>query len=307
MIGKILAVGFVCVGAALGQTASVPADVGASSGANSVQTSSATPAATTAAPAKAYAFDVVSIRQNISELPGDFTGPTADGYHMANVSLVVPMRAAYVPLAGGATYYTQDQMQGLPDWMNENYDIDARIAEEDRAEWQKPESQKVMLRAMLQALLADRCKLAVHREVKEVGVRSLVVAKGGPKFKRTDPAVEHPDGVKLSWGGVMVYTQGGVSFYGTTMASFASFLSSMSNGGRPVQDRTGLTGQYDLILKVGSYAGPATNAPQDGISASDPGGSMIVPLLNGLGLKLESAKGQVETLVIDHMERPSAN
>jgi uncharacterized protein (TIGR03435 family) len=167
--------------------------------------------------------------------------------------------------------------------------------------------QKGMLQAMLQAMLVERCKLAMHREVKDVAVYSLVVAKGGPKFKETDPTVEHPDGMKLPWGGVMAFSNGAMSFYGATMASFASMMSSFGNGGRPIQDKTGLTGKYDITLKLGAMMGSAQNDPQSATAASDPGGSMILPALNDLGLKLESAKGQVETLVIDHMERPSAN
>ncbi|MGA2437195.1 MAG: TIGR03435 family protein [Acidobacteriaceae bacterium] len=283
-----------------------------------VAPATSTNAAATAAPAKAYAFDVVSIRRNISPMQmymGTQStipqfGPTADGYRMTNMSLALPLMTAYVPQVGGTAMYGQDQVKGLPDWfMSERYDIDARIADEDRVEWQKPESQKVMLQAMLQAMLAERCKLAVHREVKEVGVSSLVVAKGGPKFKETDPTVEHPDGMKLPWGGVMVFSSanGTMSFYGASMASFASMMSSFGNGGRPIQDKTGLAGKYDIIMKLGAYMGPAPNEQQGVTSASDPGGSMIVPMLNDLGLKLESEKGQVETLVIDHMERPSEN
>ena len=64
-----------------------------------------------------------------------------------------------------------------------------------------------MLQAMLQAMLAERCKLTVHREVKEAAVYSLVVAKDGPKFKETDTTVDHPDGMKLPWGGVLVPAQ----------------------------------------------------------------------------------------------------
>jgi len=191
MIGKILAVGFVCVGAAFGQTATAPAAAGAPAVANSARTSTATPA-----PTRAYAFDVVSIRQNktpatVAVLKQD--GPTADGYR-SHQPLALLLLTAYVPQVGGAAFYSlQDQIKGLPDWLlSDGYDIDARIADEDRTEWQKPEMQKVMLRAMLQAMLAERCKLAVHREVKETHVTTLVVGKGGPKFKETDPPVEHP-------------------------------------------------------------------------------------------------------------------
>src|ERR1039458_674729 len=164
-----------------------------------------------------------------------------------------------------------------------------------------------MLQAMLQAMFAERCKMAVHREVKEVAVYSLVVAKGGPKFKETDPTVEHPDGIKLPWGGVMVPGKDGMNLYGTSMASLASLLGGSGGAGRTIQDKTGLTGSYDLVMKNPDRGGPAPGEQQGGPTASDPGGSAIYSVLGDLGLKLESAKGQVETLVIDHMERPSEN
>ena len=213
-------------------------------------------------PAKAYAFDVISIRQNKTPMQGGMGmpvfGPTADGYHMANQSLLIPlMLTAYVPQVGGTAFYNpQDQIKGLPDWfMGERYDIDARIADEDRVEWQKPEMQKSMLQAMLQAMFAERCKLTAHREVKDTGVSSLVVAKGGPKFKETDRTVEHPDGFKLPWGGTMVMDlfngNGKLSFYGASMASIrVDHVVVGESVGNKSQDKTGLTGKYDYHLEV---------------------------------------------------------
>ena len=238
-------------------------------------------------------------------------GPTADGYR-SHQPLALLLLTAYVPQVGGAAFYTIDKIKGLPDWMmSDGYDIDARIADEDRSEWQKPEMQKVMLRAMLQAMLAERCKLAVHREVKETQVTTLVVAKGGPKFKQTDPTVAHPDGQRMPFGGVLVgHGEDGMSFYDTSMASFASFLSSFANQGYPVQDKTGLTGRYDFALKFGKTAADEQqdeSAAADPRGAGNPLGSLVLSGLNSVGLKLDSEKGQVETLVIDHMERPSAN
>jgi len=303
MIGKVLAVGLVCAGMAMGQTATAPV----------ASTAAVDPAASgaAAAPAKAYTFDVVSIRQNNTPLRGQRgipqSGPTADGYRLTNDNLLLVLLAAYVPQAGGATFYGLAQIKGIPDW-SERYDIDARISDADRAAWQNPAEQKVMLQAMLQAMLADRCKLAVHREIKEVPVYSLVVAKGGPKFKETDPTVEHPAGYKLPWGGeiTMTFSNDGGSYkmYGISMASFATWFSSWA--GRPVQDKTGLTGKYDLTMKQPALSGPSPGEQQDE-TASDPGGSASYSMVKDLGLKLESAKGQVETLVIDHMERPSEN
>jgi uncharacterized protein (TIGR03435 family) len=262
-------------------------------------------------PSNAYAFEVVSIRRNMNPQGTLQFGVTADGYRATNVPIFLLFNTAYTPQVGAAESYGIDQLKGLPDWINERYDIDARIADEDRAEWQKPESQKVMLQAMLQAMFADRCKMVVHREVKEVAVYSLVVAKGGPKFKETDPTVEHPGGQTMPFGGVLVgHGEDGMSFYDTSMASFASLLSSWANGGRPVQDKTGLTGKYDFTLKFGKTS---ADEQQDESAAADPRGggtplgSLVLSGLNSVGLKLDSEKGQVETLVIDHMERPSEN
>ena len=303
MIGRILAVGFVCVGMAVAQTASAPASSSAAASASAVTAQTATAGA---APAKAYRFDVISIRENKTPQTVTQFGPTEDGYRMPNWSLVRTLITAYVPREGSASFNYEDQIKGLPAWViNQRYDIDARIAEEDRAEWQKPEAQKTMLQTMLQAMLVDRCKLAVHREIKEAAVYSMVVAKGGVKFKETDPRVDHPGGIK-SYGAELVFAsingERGVTMYGASMASMATFLSQHSYGGPTIQDKTGLTGRYDVLLKY-----PAPNEPQGEESASDPGGNSIATMLNALGLKLEPTRGQVETLVIDHMERPSEN
>jgi uncharacterized protein (TIGR03435 family) len=262
------------------------------------------PSAPVAAPSKAMAFDVVSIRQNVStdfprNGPPPF-GPTPTGYRMTNSPLLLPILAAYVPQGGGSAF-TPDRITGLPDWaMQERWDIDAKVADEDIAEWQKPASQAKMLPAMMQAMLVERCKLAVHRDMKESSVYQLVVGKSGPKFKETNPDEEHPGGFKLPWGGVLVPSNGGTqTLYGASMASVASVLSLIGgpNLGRQIQDKTGLTGKYDITIK------PPAPTPGE---AYDPS-AMLYSVVEELGLKLDSGKAQVETLVVDHMERPSAN
>ena len=297
MTGRVFAVGLLSCGMTMAQAQTAPAP---------------------AAAAKPMAFDVVSIRQNLvaptqrRNGPPQF-GPTADGYRMVGGPLLLPIITAYIPQTGAAAFMP-DQIKGLPDWVmrEEAYDIDAKVSEEDMAEWQKPASQKTMLPAMMQALLEDRFKLVVHREIKDAPVYLLTVGKGGPKFKESDPTVEHPDGVKLPWGGVLVQSKGAPTLYGTSMASLATLLSSFGGGqgaGRQIQDKTGLTGRYDITLKPPDMGPPPPPSPGDAggaAVASDPA-SMIFTLVEGLGLKLESGKQPVETLVIDHMERPSAN
>jgi uncharacterized protein (TIGR03435 family) len=119
-----------------------------------------------------------------------------------------------------------------------------------------------MLPVMLKAMLADRFKLVVHREMKEVPVYTLVLAKGGPKFKDTSPDEPHPGTVAIpGGGGFMAPGDGGgkVRFIDTTMATFASISSNLA--GHTVQDRTGLTGRYDLSFQkptpMGSPSGGA--------------------------------------------------
>ena len=286
------------------------------SGSMAMAQATSAPATATAKRAKPMAFDVVSIRENPAALtqrrngPPEF-GPTADGYRMVGGPLLLPLITAYIPQTGAAAFMP-DQIKGLPDWvMRDAYDIDAKVSEEDMAEWQKPASQKTMLPAMMQALMEDRFKLVVHREVKEEPVYLLTVSKGGPKFKETDPTVDHPDGIKLPWGGVMVQSKDGATLYGTSMASLATLLSSFGGAqgtGRQIQDKTGLTGRYDVTVKPPDMGPPPPSSPGDagGAAASDPA-SMLFTVVEALGLKLESGKQPVETLVIDHMERPSEN
>ena len=298
MIGKILLAGFVCAGIAMAQSPNPPKAA----------------APMTPAAAKVYAFDVVSIH-NISEENGDIGKVTADGYRMINNLVYVVIRTAYLPQTAGSTHYSLGQMKGLPGWVNtEKYDLDARISGEDRAAWQNPAEQKAMLQSMLQTMLVERCKLAVHREIKEGPVYMLVVDKGGPKFKVTDPTVEHPGGMPMPWGGVLFpggMNGDGMRMYGASMTTFASYVSSiLSNMGLKevtVQDKTGLTGKYDITIKRPAPSESAPGEQQDGTAASDPGGISIYSRLKDLGLMLESGEGQVETLVIDHIERPSAN
>ncbi len=247
---------------------------------------------------KPMVFDVVSIRENKTAMTTPTMmalvyGPTADGYQAKNLPLMLPLLTAFVPTTGAA-FFTPDQITGLPDWaMRERYDIDAKVSEADQTAWQNPAQRAVMLPAMLEAAFADRCKLVAHRETKDSSVQLLEIGKGGPKFKETDPAAEPPPGMKLpSGGGVMVPGAGGVKLYGVTMASLATLLSQLPSIRQTVVDKTGLTGRYDLVMKM-SFGTGAEGGPEFS--------------LDDLGLKIHAGKAVVETLVIDHMERPTAN
>jgi uncharacterized protein (TIGR03435 family) len=277
-------------GLALGQGAPDANDVAAKTGAS-----------------RPPAFEVVSIRQNVAGGKVAAFGATPDGFRMVNMTLGRVLIEAYVPTTGGALY---SATEGLPAWVSQDrWNIEARIAEADRAEWQKPAKQQKMLQAMLQTMLAERCKLVVHRELKDAPVLYLEVAKGGPrfgaKFKEAEAGEANPAGGTLPYpgGGVFTSEGGQMHFYQAPMTLLASLLTNRNLDGPEIQDRTGLTGRYDLVVEWGAWTAGVGAAEAD---AADPGPTLF-SAVKALGLTLVAAKGQVETLVVDHLERPSAN
>src|SRR5205823_14395126 len=148
----------------------------------------------------------------------------------------------------------------------------------------------------VRSLLADRFRFKCHLVTKELPVYELVLAKSGPKFAETtaEPARRH----SISSNGNSHKID--MKATGITMADAARSFS--GDVGRPIVDKTGLTGQYDLQM---TWA-PATPAAQD--SDAGPGTpSIFTALQEQLGLKLVSAKGPVQVLVIDSAEKPSEN
>ena len=163
-----------------------------------------------------------------------------------------------------------------------------------------PEQRK-QIQQRIQALLADRFHLVIHRDAKEAPVYALVVAKNGHKLKES--ALD--EGLS---GGRGAVTAGGVS-----MTLLAGFLGGRL--GRPVLERTGLTGKYDFKLEwtpesneLSGKGGPEGPGEKGEPGGADPlGPSLSTALQEQLGLKLESQKAPVDTIVIDRVEKPSAN
>jgi uncharacterized protein (TIGR03435 family) len=169
---------------------------------------------------------------------------------------------------------------------------------------------------MVRALLEDRFKLKIHRETREIPVYALTVTKGGPKlqpFKEgscmavdfSDP--EHSSITMPEPGqpfplvcGMGRLSNSGYDFPGSTMATFCRDISNRLD--RPVVDRTKISGMFDIHLDL-SIADVVNPAPESAPGTTAPIGSAI----EKLGLKLEPTKGPGEFLVIDHIERPSAN
>ena len=246
-------------------------------------------------------FGVVSIRENLSPGGPQSYGPTPDGYRMVNLPLTLPILTAYVQSGSGAMF-SPDNIVGIQDVLMGmgRYDIDARVSEADRAAWQDPKQQPEMLREMLQAMLAERFHLRVHREIKQQNIYLLQVAKGGAKLQGTKPDDPHPGTMALPGGGRIGPSPDNMfHFYDMSMPVLATTISPYA--GRAVRDDTGLTGRYDFTFDKPSFATNTLTNPSADVGPS------ISSVLAGFGLRLEPAKGDVETLVIDQIEKPTAN
>jgi uncharacterized protein (TIGR03435 family) len=187
------------------------------------------------------------------------------------------------------------EISGGPEWLeSDHYDIVAVTPGEVR-----PTRDEQM--AMLRNLLADRFKLAFHREQKEFSIYELEVAKGGPKLKPSTAAPDDPAQLIST-----VYPQRIVlPARNATMGDLASLMQRAMLD-RPVVDKTGLTGRYDFDLEWApdetQFGGEVPAA-----SADAPSAPLFSAIQQQLGLKLEAARGPVEALVVDKAERPSEN
>jgi uncharacterized protein (TIGR03435 family) len=161
---------------------------------------------------------------------------------------------------------------------------------------------------MLQTLLEERFQLKVHRETKELPVFVLTVARSGLKMQPTkEGSCLSPRDVPSQPGSTPCGPRRVRSGSPTTIAIggrgmtvpyiFGGIIGNMLGG--PVVDKTGLQGQFDFTLE---WTPGGINAPADAT-----GPSIFTAVEEQLGLKLTSGKGPVEVIVIDHVERPSAN
>lgn len=242
-------------------------------------------------------FDVVSVKPNhtMDSYPGPMIG--SDGFYAPNQRLLQVMYWAF----GCDMDRDERHFSGLPGWVqSERFDIIGKVADADVPTWKKlPDSEK---ERMVREVLADRFKLVVHRESHEQPVYALVVAKGGSKM--TPVEVPESDHVYGQYGYVGP-EPGGIGGGHASMKALIDFLNRQKLG-REVVDRTGLTGNYDFMLKFTPF--PMDASPDDvADSSGSPYPYIFTALQEQLGLKLESTRGPVETIVIDHIERPSEN
>ena len=245
-----------------------------------------------------FNFDVVSIKPSSPDARGTGVNIQLGIYHVTNLSLRNMIMYAY-------HIRMPDQVLGLTGWAaSASYDISAKSNDELVAILKAmpvPERQQQQ-RLMVQAMLQDRFHLKAHLETKEMPVFALVLAKGGSKLKQADPNDTYTKGIKGSDGvghpGTISMNGGNLIAQGVSISSFAQNIAYEAN--RNVIDKTGLTGTYDFTLQW-------SRDDTQGAAGTDTGPSLFTALQEQLGLRLESTKGPVDVVVVDHVEMPSEN
>ena len=266
--------------------------------------SAAAPQAAASVAAPSIDFDVVSIKQNKDRTaPRGHSAPAnGDGMTFTNVPMVMAILYA-------CRFNNPTLALGLPDWtMVDRYDIAVKVSSEDVDAYQKlTRAQRSM---MLRKVLEDRIKLKAHLEPRPTLVYDLVLAKNGPQMKPAKPGDTYPNGFKAAPGQTILFTPPShMVGQAATAADLANRLSDLGDWsiGRQVFDKTGLTGKYDFTLQwtPEMKTDGDSDGGQGGTDASGP--SLFTAVQEQLGLKLDSVKEPVECLIIDHVERPSAN
>jgi uncharacterized protein (TIGR03435 family) len=263
-------------------------------------------------------FDVVSIKPNVSG-GGGGTGilrPQPGGRLTAEGVLL----RFFIQSAYGLKSY---QISGGPSWLDsDRFDVQAKAES-------SPGNEQMM--QMMQSLLQDRFQLKVHRETRDLPVYDLTVAKSGsklpppkegncvspdpsaPALPPPPPPVQRGPTIRPACGRLMVMISSSGQMNGgkVSMAELTRVLSSIL--GRTVVDKTAITELFDVHLEfafdeslAGIGGGP--NAPRRSAISPDPAGpSIFSAIQDQLGLRLESTRGPVEVLVIDHVEKPVGN
>jgi uncharacterized protein (TIGR03435 family) len=190
----------------------------------------------------------------------------------------------------------EDMITGGPGWLDsDRFDIVAKAP---------PGAPRDTLFLMLRSLLAERFKLAIHREDKPMPVYAMVVGKGGPKLQKSAGGEMTCRWITPGNGRVQRECKN------ITMRELATQIPGwgMAHVDLPVEDLTEIQGSYDFHLEWSLPAGRGEVGMGDIPAVADTGAATIFDAMSQIGLKLEQRKRPVSVIVIDHAERiPSAN
>jgi len=257
---------------------------------------------------KLLTFEVASVKTGVpSDVPTGIRPVTAGGQFRAVLTLHDLIQIAY----GSPLALLPSQVIGGPDWVaKERFEIIAKAEGLANA----PSGGRDQLQAMMQTLVAERFRVVLRRESRQLPIFNLVLdrsdGKLGPRLHPEDGLCIPMSATSTSvadqsrWCGFRRFAPGAISARGMTLDAFASGISTRPDIQRVVRNRTSLIGNFDFDL---DYT-PDTPVQQDQAppgSTRDGGVSLSTALREQLGLKLENATGPVDVLVIDHVERPT--
>jgi uncharacterized protein (TIGR03435 family) len=256
-------------------------------------------------------FEVASIKVSTEPAVGPMGQVAPDRFRMS---------AGLIALINYAYEIPRDRMVGVPGWATrERFDVDAKAASAQT---------QPQIRLMLRRLLAERFSLKAHLETREMDVYALTLARAdgtlGAGIQRvivdcdtrklaagSGPGLFPPDArpncgrglpTRIANAGPVLLTE---KYAAVTTEWLASAVSTMMvDLGRPVVDKTGLAGTFDVVLQYvaeiapGPFVGAPPAQPPDGVSLRD-------AIKQQLGLELRAERGPIEFFVIDSVERPS--
>ena len=257
-------------------------------------------------------FDVAVIKKNKSgDVSGAFGGP-ASSFISTNSTL-----RDFVVFAYDVRPF---QIEKAPDWVTtDRWDINAKA---DGVFPPPIPGRPDPRRQMLRALLVDRFKLVTHTESRQFPIYALTMSKGdrslGPNIQRSDTdcaaafaaILRGPSPTTTSTGlpicRLSSFPPGRLAAGTVPLQQIVSALSQILQ--RTVVDRTGLSGNYDVLLTWTPDQAPTAPVGRPDTAPFDPNGpSVFTAIQEQLGMKLESTKGPVEVLVIDHVEKPTSD
>jgi uncharacterized protein (TIGR03435 family) len=259
-------------------------------------------------------FEVASIKPNsATNAPSGVRVLPSGQLTATNIAVRVMIGAAW----GSDAIQTPSQIVGGPSWIDtDHYDINAK-ASTGFSEKDGPQNLQ-RLQAMLRALLEERFQVKVHTEMRDAPIYALVLANKEPRFgdsfkpfaakcyTRADPAPrDGPPDPRRQCG--IRGGNGNITFVNITMGDIARSFADDPVVSRPVIDRTGLQGRYDLHIEFtpAFVDSPNGDGAQVANPRADSGPDLFTALMEQAGLKLQAERGQVPFIVIDRVERPT--
>ena len=235
------------------------------------------------------AFEVASIKQNTSgERWESVPKPAGGRFTVKHATIAWLVRTAY--------HVEPFQVTGLPPWANsERYDVAAKAAD--------PNATLDQMRQMLQTLLTERFRMSSHRELKPQPIFALVVAKNGPRLAKAKTDTCTDSTMARPCGGFRIANRSSMWGDTVTVKQLAEELTYMMQ--RKVLDKTGIQGLYDIKVDwTPEHFGPEPGAE---VKPDEANATLFTSIQEQLGLKLQSEKAPVETIVVERVSRPVEN